>query len=93
MTDERPEHRDARCCPDCGARGILPLEQPHTPDGGIQDPVMICPVCETEFRAAGVTWLGAFRPPDATLPAEEQDAEVREIVRTMGRRTRNARGE
>jgi hypothetical protein len=22
---------------------------------------MICPICEAEFRATGVTWLGAWR--------------------------------
>lgn len=63
MTDQHARRPDARHCPDCGARGILPLEQPHTADGGIQDPVMICPICETEFRATGSKWLGAIKPP------------------------------
>ena len=53
----------ARHCPHCGALGILPLDQPHDERGWIVDPVMLCPICEVEFRATGVTWLGASRPP------------------------------
>jgi len=26
----------------------------------IEDPMMICPVCEDEFSATGMRWLGAF---------------------------------
>lgn len=64
MTDQRREGGPrALHCPDCGARGILPLAQPHTAGGGIKDPVMICPICETEFRAVGATWVGVVRPP------------------------------
>jgi len=51
---------DARRCPTCGARGILPLNQPRDERGRIVDPIMLCPSCEVEFRAVGVTWLGAF---------------------------------
>jgi len=78
---QRPRRRDARCCPDCGARGILPLDQPHTPEGGIEDPIMICPICETEFRAVGATWLGAIRPPqDWETQAEEAKSEAAQRI-------------
>jgi hypothetical protein len=40
--------------------GILPLDQPSSERDQIQDPVMICPICEDEFRATGMRWLGAF---------------------------------
>jgi hypothetical protein len=63
-TNDLPR-RDARHCPRCGAMGILPLAQP-TPDGQIQDPVMICPICEEECRATGMRWLGAFDVGDMT---------------------------
>jgi hypothetical protein len=49
-----------RHCPTCGALGILPLDQPRGEHGEIVDPIMLCPVCEVEYRATGVTWLGAF---------------------------------
>jgi len=54
---------DARHCPRCGARGILPLDQPRGPNSKIEDPIMICPDCEEEFVATEWTWLGASRPP------------------------------
>jgi len=54
---------EARHCPTCGTLGILPLNQPHDERGRIVDPLMVCPVCRVEFRATGVTWLGASRPP------------------------------
>ena len=66
-TTNRPS---ARHCPRCGAMGILPLDQPRGPTGAIKDPVMICPICEDEFRATGATWLGAFRPPDLAKSTE-----------------------
>ena len=79
MAQQPPERMPAALlCPDCGARGILPLAQQRTPDGGIQDPVMICPVCEVEFRAVGVKWLGAFGPPDPTATAEAQEEAFRQ---------------
>src|SRR5579872_3501246 len=62
MATTDPLRRDARHCPRCGARGILPLDQPRGDRGQIENPVMLCPVCREEFRAAGMTWLGAFRP-------------------------------
>jgi hypothetical protein len=31
---------------------------------------MICPACEDEFRATGITWLGAFRPSDLAKSTE-----------------------
>jgi RNA polymerase subunit RPABC4/transcription elongation factor Spt4 len=61
MTDSN-SRRDARHCPVCGARGILPFDQPAAPDGSIENPTMICPVCEVEFLAVGMRWVGAFRP-------------------------------
>ena len=41
MATTDPPRRDARHCPHCGARGILPLDQPKEPSGAIQDPVML----------------------------------------------------
>ncbi len=81
MTDQRPERRDARCCPDCGARGILPLAQPRTRDGSINNPLMICPVCEVEFRADGARWLGVFPP---TPAYSESDSEAPELLDIEG---------
>jgi hypothetical protein len=40
--------------------GILRLDQPAGDHGEIEDPMMICPVCEDEFSATGMRWLGAF---------------------------------
>ena len=59
--------RDARDCPRCGVMGILPLHQEPgdgAVTGTIENPVMICPVCETEYRATGVTWMGAVSVAD-----------------------------
>ena len=28
--------------------------------GSIENPVMICPVCEKEYRATGMTWIGSI---------------------------------
>ena len=75
--------QDARCCPKCGCRGILPLDQPHDERGRIKDPVMICPVCEDEFRATGVTWLGAFKPPDQAAATDEKSLRWAEDVATV----------
>jgi len=66
MDTHEPERRDALHCPRCGAKGILPLDQPPNEHGGIVDSVMICPKCNHEFRATGVTWLGAFDVADMT---------------------------
>jgi len=43
MSTTNPAHRYARHCPQCGAMGILPLDQPAGDRGDFQDPVMICP--------------------------------------------------
>lgn len=55
-----PVRKDARHCPECGSRGILPLDQPRDRKGRIKNPVMLCPACESEFVAVGFTWLGSF---------------------------------
>jgi len=76
VTDQRSERPDARCCPDCGARGILPLDQPHDMGGGITDPLMLCPTCEKEFCAVGFTF-GAVKPPsDWSSICEEEKHEA-----------------
>ena len=72
--------RDARACPQCGARGILPLHQ--EPDEGavagtIENPVMICPVCEAEFHTTGMVWMGAVDVGDMT------DAELDELTEVL----------
>jgi hypothetical protein len=45
---------------------------------------MLCPVCETTFRATGATWLGAFQPhfPDEydDWDEERQDAWIEEHI-------------
>src|SRR5579864_9541528 len=46
--------------------GILPLDQPSSEHGQIQDPVMICPICDDEFQAIGIRWRG--RSTSATMP-------------------------
>jgi len=87
MATTDPSRRDARHCPRCGARGILPLDQPMEPSGAIQDPVMLCPVCGDEFRATGIRRLGASRPPDlATATDEEIERWVEGLAAAMLRR-------
>jgi hypothetical protein len=49
--------RDARCCPECGTRGIMPLDQPRDRRGRIRSPLMLCPQCEQEFVAEGFTYI------------------------------------
>jgi hypothetical protein len=71
MTTPDQPRRDPRHCPRCGARGILPLDQPKEPSGAIQDPVMLCPVCGDEFRATGIRRLGAAKPPDLATATDE----------------------
>jgi hypothetical protein len=92
MSEYRREHRDARRCPQCGARGILPLHQDPGEDaipGTIENPVMICPVCDEEFRATGMTWMGAWSLADMT------DAELDELtdvlIARMGEVARGSR--
>ena len=72
MTTCEPVRHDARHCPRCDAHGILPLDQPRNEGGAIVDPVMICPVCRDEFRAEGVTWLGAVPPPNIAEASNEE---------------------
>jgi len=67
---------DTRHCPTCRALGILPLDQPHDPDGSIPDPLMLCPSCQQEFRAEGMTWLGAWDIADMTDEELEALAEA-----------------
>jgi hypothetical protein len=74
MSTNDPVRRDARHCPRCGAMGILPLDQPAGDHGQIEDPAMICPVCNDEFRATGMRWLGTFDV------AELTDNEVHEMA-------------
>jgi hypothetical protein len=45
--------------------------------GTIQNPVMICPVCSAEYRATGVTWMGAWSVRDMT------DAELDEFAKVL----------
>jgi hypothetical protein len=83
------DRRDARGCPQCGVRGILPLHQEPgegaTP-GTIENPVMICPVCDAEFRATGMTGMGAVSVSDMTddeleLLADAAIARMLEVTR------------
>ena len=80
MSTNDSARRDARHCPRCGAMGILPLGQPAGGHGQIEDPVMICPVCEEEFSATGMRWLGAFNVSDVS--DEQLDKLSEQIVGT-----------
>jgi tRNA G26 N,N-dimethylase Trm1 len=85
-TTNRPS---ARHCPRCGAMGILPLDQPRGPTGAIKDLVMICPMCEDEFRATGATWLGAFRPPDLAKSIEDGTRQwAKDVAKVITNRAR-----
>jgi hypothetical protein len=80
-TDHELPTRDARHCPRCAALGILPLAQPHEQDGGIVNPVMLCPVCEVEFTATGMTYRGFAVPRDISgMSREERRAWARRMV-------------
>jgi len=79
-TDHEQPRRDARNCPRCGALGILPLAQPHEPDRGIVDPTMLCPVCEVEFTATGMTYHPIAVPRDIEGMSHE---ELRKWARTF----------
>ena len=79
MSEYAHRRRDARDCPQCGARGILPLHQDRQDDalpGTIENPVMICPVCDEKFRATGMTWMGAVDVGDMTDAEFHEFAEV-----------------
>ncbi|MHB8438974.1 MAG: TY-Chap domain-containing protein [Acidimicrobiales bacterium] len=75
MTTNDTSRPNSRHCPRCDAPGILPLEQPADEWGRIQDPVLLCPYCLAEFRAEGVTWLGAVPVPDPHDDGVEELAE------------------
>jgi len=79
----------ARHCPTCGTLGILPLDQPRDERGRIVDPVMLCPVCDREFRATGLTWLGAVEVPADwdELPEDEKMEVARGMAREMQRQS------
>jgi len=79
-----PSDSDARDCPQCGARGVLPIHQDPGEgaiSGTIDNPVMTCPVCQKEFRATGMTWLGPVSVADLT--DDQIDDFVKALVRQM----------
>jgi len=81
VVDREQPRRDARNCPTCGAMGILPLAQPHELGGGIVNPVMLCPVCEVEFTATGMTYHAMAVPRDISgMSREERLAWARRMV-------------
>ena len=58
----------------------MPLHQDASEDavpGTIESPIMNCPVCESEYRATGMTWLGAVDVGDMT------DAELDELTEVV----------
>ena len=77
MATKDPARRDQRYCPRCGAIGILRLDQDADVLGEIQGPVMICPVCEEEFTATGMKWLGTF---DIAEMSDEQLDELADAL-------------
>ncbi len=54
---------NARQCPTCGALGIVRLPAEFGDRGRLVDPTMVCPLCEREFTAAGMTYQSFGRPP------------------------------
>jgi hypothetical protein len=81
---------DARHCPDCGTLGILPLSQPHDPNGSIRSPRMLCSTCEREFEATGITWVGAIGPSTPVRPGGLPDEQIHEMAVAMVERLRAA---
>jgi ribosomal protein S27AE len=80
MSEYTLDDRDARRCPLCGGMGILALHQDPGEDavrGTIENPVLICPICDTEFRATGMTWMGAVDVRDMT------DDEIEEYAKAV----------
>lgn len=80
-----PSQPDARDCPQCGARGVLPLHQDpgeRALPGTIENPVMICPICQQEFTATAMTWLGAVSLADLS------DNEIDDLVEVLARQMR-----
>jgi hypothetical protein len=57
MATNEPVRKDARHCPTCGTRGIMPLDQRRDRRGRIKNPRMLCPSCEEEFKAEGFTFM------------------------------------
>lgn len=80
MTEQQPASSDTRHCPSCGCRGILPLAQQREPGGVFQDPLLLCPVCEIEFVAAG--WKAGFvkPPPDWPSLSDDEKDEAAEMM-------------
>jgi hypothetical protein len=72
--------RDSRHCPTCGAMAILPVDQPREANGAIQDPVMLCPMCEVEFTATGMRFVAARPPELGTLSEDEVRTWARAFV-------------
>jgi hypothetical protein len=75
MSSTNEPRRDARHCPTCGALGIVSLEQTREANGAIQDPTMLCPIRELEFRATGMRYLVA-RPPEGFGPLSDREADA-----------------
>jgi hypothetical protein len=53
MSSPDPRHRDARDCLRCDIQGILPLGQDSGQDavpGTVDNPLMICLVCDQEVQ-------------------------------------------
>jgi hypothetical protein len=57
--------------------------------GTIENPVMICPVCQQEFRATGMRWLGAWDIADMT--DEELDEFAVALNRQLGEMAKRMR--
>ena len=90
----RPEGSplDPRRCPTCGTRGIVPVDQPGHSLWSIDDPVMLCTVCQTGFRAQGMRFV-AGRPPTPGGDDRELDAWIERFVdalRISARRPQSA---
>ena len=64
---------DARECPLCGTRGILPLDQERQPGGGFSSPVMICPADGNRWEATGfsVKFFSIRSPQDFAAAQDE----------------------
>jgi hypothetical protein len=75
MVDGDTKQDDPRRCAQCGAVGILSLTQPRDEGGRIVEPAMLCPVCDEEFTATGMTWMGAV-PVDAIDELSDEEFEA-----------------
>ena len=68
---------------------ILPLHQDPGDDavaGTIENPVVICPVCEAESRVTGMTWMGAVNVGDMADADLDDLTDV--LIAWMGEMTR-----